>query len=255
VNQCAEIETFILGRSDKRSSVETLKIRFGAITGHALLMWFAAALIMQPTAIGQFDFSAGGDILWEDHWHDNFDADEGERISISFHSNASVDVLIMDAVDYPDYVRAASQGQGTFDYYAQGSRFNNTFGSYSFVFPRTGTYAFIVDNTRVPAHGAESGVRVTFFIEGSTPPGPPDPLTYSTDISLLPLIVMVIVIVVVISVLLLVLLAGKRKEREVVPLIMPMQTGEPFVTQMVCSNCGNLVPIGTFCSKCGKRLQ
>lgn len=232
--------------------METLRFRSRVTLAYALLIWLAAVLVMHPTATAQFDFSAGGNIGWEDHWHENLDGEEGEIISISFHSDASIDFLLMDAADYPDYSRAASQGQGTFDYYIQGSRLNNTFESYTFRFPRTGTYAFIVDNTRVPEHGAKSGVNVTFFIEASTPP---EPLTWSSDISLLPLIAIVIVIVVVISVLLLVLLTGKRKDRRVVPLVIPTQTGEADVAQMVCSSCGNLVPVGTFCSKCGKRLQ
>ena len=235
--------------------METLRLRSRVTLAYALLIWLAAVLVMHPAATAQFDFSAGGTIGWEDHWHENLDGQEGEIISISFHSNVPIDFLLMDAADYPDYSRAASQGQGTFDYYIQGSRLNNTFESYTFRFPRTGTYAFIIDNTRVPLHGAASGVSVTFSIEASAPPEPPEPLIWSSDITLLPLIAIVIVIVVVISVLLLVLLAGKRKDRVVVPLIVPTHTGKPDVAQMVCSSCGNLVPVGTFCSKCGKRLQ
>ncbi len=235
--------------------METVKSGLTSRLAYAPLIWVIAFLTLQPTAIAQVDFVASGTVDWEDYWHEEFHADEDEMIIISFHSNAPIDVLLIDFTDYPEYARVASQGWGTFDYYRQGSRLNTTGENYTFRIPQEGTYAFVVDNTRVPERGAESGTNVRFSIEARSQPRSPEPLTYSSNFPILEIIAAVVVVVSTILVLLLVLFTTRKKEREGVPLILPMRRGEPAATQMICSNCSNLVPIGTFCSRCGKRLQ
>ncbi|MCK4443425.1 MAG: zinc ribbon domain-containing protein [Thermoplasmata archaeon] len=171
-----------------------------------------------------------------------------------FDSNRTADILVMRVDAYPDYM-AASLGNGMVRFIGPWSRLNTTSESYSFRIgeDEDGDYGFIIDNTPLPSYGASSGRDVTFFVS-VTAMSEPETLEWSSGIGWYPLIIGVILVVVVVG-LMLVMLATRRREKDVVLMPYSMQAGQSGQELVTCSNCGNQVPKGKYCAKCGQKFH
>ncbi len=221
----------------------------GCVTVLAILV---TLLTLHPTASADIPFTEHRTIGYDEHWVESFEVDEGETVYVFFDSNRTADIFIMEIEDYSDYL-ASSLGNSSFTVIGPWSRLNTTSESYSFRIREDGEYYFIVDNTPLPRSGASSGREVTFFVS-VTSMDEPEPIESTSVVWWLPLIIGLILVVVLIS-LVLVVLATRRREKD--PVMMPYsvqawQMGQEFMT---CTSCGNRVPKGRYCAKCGQKLH
>lgn len=211
-------------------------------------------LTFQPTASAEIPFFESGTIEWGEYWNERFDAEGGDTIYVSLESYSyPVDILVFDEHGYSRYVQAF-HGNGTAELYGPGSRLSATDEHYSFIVPRDGTYQFVVDNSHLPVNGANAGRNTNFSVSAEFIPAP-EALEWSTGIGWVPSMIIAILVIGLVLGLMLAVLFGKKKRKEVVLLPYQVHAGPRPQELVTCSKCGNPVPMGNFCAKCGGRLQ
>ncbi len=92
------------------------------------------------------------------------------NVDLQVTSGSPVDVLLMNASDYPGYVNAVSQ-RGSFNYIADGSMLGTTSIKYSYRFKESGDYYIVIDNTDLPRGGGSPSnqVEITLKVSVVTP--------------------------------------------------------------------------------------
>ncbi len=224
-------------------------VRWGAYLAFLVLL-----LTFQPTASAEIPFIEDGTIEWGEYWNERFDAEEGDTIRVFLESYPyPVDILVFDEHGYLEYTLAFF-GNGTAGLYGPGSRLNATEEIYTFRIPQDGTYQFVVDNSHLPVNGASTGANTNFSVHAEITVAP-EALEWSTGIGWVPWMIIAILVIGLVLGLTLTVLFGKKKRKEVVLLPYYVHAGARAQELVTCSKCGNPVPKGNFCAKCGGRLQ
>jgi hypothetical protein len=97
------------------------------------------------------------------------------NVNIQVTKGGPVDVLLMKSSDYVKYLTTAQSEQGgSFNYYVDGSSNSIKSKTYSFIFPESGDYYLVIDNTVNPIGGAnptgpvDVHAKITVVSQGPT---------------------------------------------------------------------------------------
>ncbi len=218
------------------------------ITFISIILLLTSLSLMQPLARAETIWDLDAEVPEGEYHHWSLNISAGDTMRVVFESNHTVDLFFVNKEGFEDYEMAVSRGQGTFEYYIQGSAMDTNSTDFSFTVPDDQDFYFIIDNTFMPDGGAEHGDPVSYSIKITK---------YSFDVPLFWTICSVMTGLVMGLVLAIVYLTVYRKKVGVLAAAErpPVSQQSSVVQVALCPACGAYSSRGDFCTQCGRKFR